>query len=68
MAPGTRTRVDVVVVGGGIIGLATADALTTRLPGVTVTVHEKEAAIATHQTGRDSGVVHAGIYYSPGSL
>jgi L-2-hydroxyglutarate oxidase len=68
MAPGNTTRVDVVVVGGGIIGLATADALTTRLPGVTVTVLEKEAAIATHQTGRNSGVVHAGIYYSPGSL
>jgi len=43
MAPGIRTRVDVVVVGGGIIGLATADALTTRLPGLTVTVLEKEA-------------------------
>ena len=68
MAPGTRTRVDVVVVGGGIIGLATADALTTRLPGLAVTVLEKEASVATHQTGRNSGVVHAGIYYAPGSL
>ena len=68
MAPGIRTRVDVVVVGGGIIGLATADALTTRLPGLTVTVLEKEASVATHQTGRNSGVVHAGIYYETGSL
>ena len=68
MAPGTRTRVDVVVVGGGIIGLATADALMTRLPGVTVSVLEKEASVATHQTGRNSGVVHAGIYYAPGSM
>ena len=68
MAPGTRTRVDVVVVGGGIIGLATADALTTRLPGSAVTVLEKEPTVATHQTGRNSGVVHAGIYYAPGSL
>ena len=56
------------VVGGGIIGLATADALTTRLPGLAVTVLEKEASVATHQTGRNSGVVHAGIYYAPGSL
>ena len=68
MAPGTRTRVDVVVVGGGIIGLATADAIMTLLPGVTVSVLEKEASVATHQTGRNSGVVHAGIYYAPGSM
>ena len=68
MATGTTTRVDVVVVGGGIIGLATADALMTRLPGVTVSVLEKEASVATHQTGRNSGVVHAGIYYAPGSM
>jgi L-2-hydroxyglutarate oxidase len=68
MATGTTTRVDVVVVGGGIIGLATADALMARLPGVTVSVLEKEASVATHQTGRNSGVVHAGIYYAPGSM
>ena len=68
MATGTTTRVDVVVVGGGIIGLATAEAIMTRLPGVTVSVLEKEASVATHQTGRNSGVVHAGIYYAPGSM
>jgi len=68
MAPGTLTSVDVVVIGGGIIGLATAEALTTRLPGISVIVLEKEAAVATHQTGRNSGVVHAGIYYAPGSM
>ena len=68
MATGTTTRVDVVVVGGGIIGLATADAIMTLLPGVTVSVLEKEASVATHQTGRNSGVVHAGIYYAPGSM
>jgi L-2-hydroxyglutarate oxidase LhgO len=56
------------VVGGGIIGLAVARRLGTVLPDATLTVFEKEAGIATHQTGRNSGVVHAGIYYSPGSL
>ena len=59
-------RVDVIVIGGGIVGLATARALTSR--GVTVTVIEKEPAVALHQTGRNSGVLHSGIYYRPGSL
>ena len=57
---------DAVVVGGGIIGLAVADALTAA--GRTVSVLEKEAAVATHQTSHNSGVVHAGVYYRPGSL
>ncbi len=61
-------RTDVVVVGGGILGLATADALQARLPGASVVVLEKEDAVATHQTGRNSGVIHAGLYYAPGSL
>lgn len=56
----------VVVVGGGIVGLATARALARR--GDDVTVLEKETALATHQTGRNSGVIHSGIYYAPGSL
>ncbi len=56
----------VVVVGGGIVGLATARALALR--GDQVTVLEKEATVAVHQTGRNSGVVHAGLYYTPGSL
>ena len=56
------------VVGAGIIGLAVARRLGELRPDATVTVFEKEAAIATHQTGRNSGVVHAGIYYAPGSL
>jgi (S)-2-hydroxyglutarate dehydrogenase len=56
------------VVGAGIIGLAVARRLTQLRPDAAVTVLEKEPEIATHQTGRNSGVVHAGIYYAPGSL
>ena len=56
------------VVGAGIIGLAVARRLAELRPDATVTVLEKETDIATHQTGRNSGVVHAGIYYAPGSL
>ncbi len=56
------------VVGAGIIGLAVARRLAELRPDATVTVLEKETEIATHQTGRNSGVVHAGIYYAPGSL
>jgi L-2-hydroxyglutarate oxidase LhgO len=56
------------VVGAGIIGLAVARRLTELRPDSTVTVLEKEQEVALHQTGRNSGVVHAGIYYAPGSL
>lgn len=56
------------VVGGGILGLATARELSRRRPGALVTVVEKEAEVGRHQTGRNSGVVHAGLYYPPGSL
>ncbi|MEW2393556.1 L-2-hydroxyglutarate oxidase [Streptomyces venezuelae] len=59
---------DVLVIGGGIVGLATAYALTRTTPGTRVTVLEKEAGPARHQTGRNSGVIHSGIYYRPGSL
>jgi (S)-2-hydroxyglutarate dehydrogenase len=58
----------IVIVGGGILGLATARLLATSVDGAEVVVVEKEDAIARHQTGRNSGVVHAGIYYAPGSL
>jgi L-2-hydroxyglutarate oxidase LhgO len=56
------------VVGGGIIGTAVARELTRRLDGVEVTLVEKEDRLAAHQTGHNSGVVHAGLYYEPGSL
>ncbi|MEU6990501.1 L-2-hydroxyglutarate oxidase [Streptomyces sp. NPDC046465] len=59
---------DVLVIGGGIVGLATAYALTRGAPGTRVTVLEKEPGPARHQTGRNSGVIHSGIYYRPGSL
>jgi (S)-2-hydroxyglutarate dehydrogenase len=59
---------DLVVVGGGIVGLATGLDLQRRLPGARVVLLEKETQTATHQTGRNSGVIHAGVYYAPGSL
>ena len=58
---------DTVVIGGGIVGLATAKALTER-HGQRVVVVEAEAEVAAHQTGHNSGVIHSGIYYQPGSL
>lgn len=60
--------VDVLIVGGGIVGLASALALLARRPGTSVVVLEKEPQLAAHQTGRNSGVVHSGLYYKPGSL
>jgi L-2-hydroxyglutarate oxidase len=59
---------DVLVIGGGIVGLSTAYALHRAAPGTRVTVLEKEPGPARHQTGRNSGVIHSGIYYRPGSL
>ncbi len=59
---------DLAVVGGGIVGLATAYQFTQRYPGRRVVVLEKEARVAEHQTGHNSGVLHSGIYYKPGSL
>ncbi|MGW2346924.1 L-2-hydroxyglutarate oxidase [Streptomyces sp. NPDC001661] len=59
---------DVLVVGGGIVGLSTAYAVSRAAPGTRVVVLEKEEGPARHQTGRNSGVIHSGIYYRPGSL
>ena len=58
---------DLIIIGGGIVGLATAYRFLERFPDKTVTVLEKEADVAKHQTGRNSGVMHSGIYYRPGS-
>ncbi|MEJ3743514.1 L-2-hydroxyglutarate oxidase [Actinomycetes bacterium KLBMP 9797] len=60
--------VRVVVVGAGIVGLATAHRLTLEYPDAQVTVLDKEQRVAAHQTGHNSGVIHAGVYYKPGSL
>ncbi|MFN8520110.1 MAG: L-2-hydroxyglutarate oxidase [Chloroflexota bacterium] len=61
-------RADIVIVGAGIVGLATALRLAEARPDLRIVMLEKEPAIATHQTGHNSGVVHAGLYYQPGSL
>jgi (S)-2-hydroxyglutarate dehydrogenase len=58
---------DVVVVGAGVVGLSAAAALLRRHPGLDVVVLDKERAVGTHQSGRNSGVVHSGVYYRPGS-
>lgn len=67
MAAGTDVW-DFAVIGGGIVGLASARELAHRHPDARIVVLEKEAALATHQTGHNSGVIHAGVYYAPGSL
>lgn len=59
---------DYCIIGGGIVGLATAMALLEQRPGASLLILEKEASLGLHQTGHNSGVIHAGIYYAPGSL
>ena len=61
-------RCDIAVVGGGIVGLAVARELLARNPGASLCVLERDAAVGTQQTGHNSGVIHAGVYYQPGSL
>src|SRR3954471_96417 len=59
---------DYAIIGGGIVGLATAMALGQRFPQSRIVLLEKEPALAQHQTGRNSGVIHSGIYYKPGTF
>jgi len=59
---------DIAIIGGGIIGLAAARELVRRRPGARLVVLEKEPELGRHQTGHNSGVIHSGIYYAPGSL
>ena len=59
---------DFCIIGGGIVGLATAFKLTDAHPGASILVVEKENSVARHQTGHNSGVIHSGIYYAPGSF
>jgi (S)-2-hydroxyglutarate dehydrogenase len=61
-------RADFCIVGGGIVGLATALAVLERRPAARLVLLEKEPELALHQTGHNSGVIHAGVYYAPGSL
>ncbi|MEM7626449.1 MAG: L-2-hydroxyglutarate oxidase [Planctomycetota bacterium] len=68
MSSNTADHCDLAIVGGGIVGLATAYRATQRRPGLRVVVLEKEKDLAAHQTGHNSGVLHSGIYYKPGSL
>jgi L-2-hydroxyglutarate oxidase LhgO len=62
------SRFDLVVIGGGIIGLATALEVTRRFPRLRLAILEKEDGVARHQSGHNSGVIHSGVYYKPGSL
>lgn len=64
----TDPRFDIVIVGAGIVGLATAMELVKRRPDLKLVILEKEDRVAAHQTGNNSGVIHAGLYYKPGSL
>ncbi|MVM32329.1 L-2-hydroxyglutarate oxidase [Spirosoma sp. HMF4905] len=59
---------DVIIIGGGIVGLATALQLKQQRPALKVVLIEKESSVARHQTGHNSGVIHSGLYYKPGSL
>lgn len=63
----STNKYDIIVIGGGIVGLATAYKLSLKVPNKTILVLEKEKEVAAHQTGHNSGVIHSGIYYKPGS-
>ena len=59
---------DIAIIGGGIVGAATFYKLQTRYPDLSIVLIEKEGKLASHQTGNNSGVIHSGLYYKPGSL
>src|SRR5216684_1405661 len=59
---------DFAIIGGGIVGISTARSLLLSKPESKIVIFEKEDDLAKHQTGRNSGVIHAGVYYQPGSL
>jgi L-2-hydroxyglutarate oxidase len=61
-------KYDIILIGGGIVGISTAWQLQKQFPGASILLLEKEGGLARHQTGRNSGVIHAGVYYEPGSL
>ena len=62
------TKYDITIIGAGIVGLATALKLLEKKPALKILILEKEDDICKHQTGNNSGVIHSGIYYKPGSL
>ena len=62
-----QKKINIAIVGGGIVGLASAFQLQTNFPHLNIVVFEKEKELALHQTGRNSGVIHSGLYYKPGS-
>ena len=63
-----NNQIDIAIVGGGIVGLATAFQLQSKFPKLNLVVFEKECELAFHQTGRNSGVIHSGLYYKPGTF